>query len=92
MFLPMGARMSVQSISDACFEREVHQAALPVLVDFGTTWCAPCKHLEPTLEDLAQELEGVVKIVKVDMDDNPVMAWRIGVRGMLMRTSMNALL
>ncbi len=52
------------------FEREVLQSNQPVLVDFYADWCGPCRALEPVIEELAQELQGRLKIVKLDVDQN----------------------
>jgi len=64
---------------DGSFETEVLKASGPVLVDFSATWCAPCKKLEPIVEDLAGEYDGRVKVVKVDVDRAPNTAARFGV-------------
>lgn len=74
--------MSTIQITDADFTTEVFQSDIPVLVDFGTEWCAPCKQLEPVLDEIAAEMAGRVKIVKVDLDKDPDTATRLGVRGM----------
>jgi thioredoxin 1 len=62
------------------FASEVEQSALPVVVDFYAEWCGPCKVISPVLESLASELEGRVKIVKVDVDDQQELALRFGVQ------------
>ncbi len=59
---------SVKHVSQATFSREVLQSTVPVLVDFYADWCGPCRRLGPTLEHLAAEFAGRVKIVKVDVD------------------------
>jgi thioredoxin 1 len=58
------------AITDATFEAEVIQSSLPVVVDFWTTWCGPCKMIAPILEEVAEEMGDKVKIVKVDVDQN----------------------
>lgn len=63
------------------FDEIVMKSAKPVLVDFWAPWCAPCKALAPTLDDLAEEYAGEMEIVKVDIDANPGLAARFGVRG-----------
>ena len=54
--------------TDANFQSEVLESDTPVVVDFGASWCSPCKQLEPIIEDLAKEYEGRVKVGKVDID------------------------
>jgi|ETNvirnome_6_100_1030635.scaffolds.fasta_scaffold08894_5 thioredoxin 1 len=62
------------------FDKEVLQHDTPVLVDFWAPWCGPCKLLAPILEDVANELEGKVKVVKVNTDDNPETTVQYGIR------------
>ncbi|MGB8330780.1 MAG: thioredoxin domain-containing protein [Polyangiales bacterium] len=66
--------MAVQSVTDATFEAEVLRSELPVLVDLYADWCQPCKQLSPIVAQLAGELVGRVKVVKVDVDHNPMVA------------------
>ncbi len=73
--------MPAQSVNDATFDTEVTQAALPVLVEFGTEWCAPCKQLLPALNEIAAEMAAQIKVVQVDLDQNPSVAAELGVRG-----------
>ncbi len=63
------------------FEREVLQSDIPVLVDFWAPWCGPCRMLTPTIEELSQEYEGKIKIVKVNTDELPMVAMQYGIRG-----------
>lgn len=58
-------------VSDADFDKEVLQSSEPVVVDFFAEWCGPCKAMAPALEQVAAELKGKVKVVKLDVDQNP---------------------
>ena len=69
-----------QLVSDADFGREVLEAKGPVLVDFWADWCPPCKAMDPILDDLSVELDGRVKIVKLNVDENPSTTVKYGVR------------
>ncbi|MBI5066839.1 MAG: thioredoxin [Deltaproteobacteria bacterium] len=73
---------AVLEVDDASFGREVEQSAVPVLVDFTAEWCAPCRALEPTLEALARDLAGRVKVVRLDVGASQVTSERFGVRAM----------
>ena len=66
--------------TDASFEEEVLKSDTPVLVDFWAEWCGPCKSIAPSLEDISKEMQGKLKIVKVNIDENPVAPTRYGVR------------
>ena len=70
------------AVTDANFDAEVLRATEPVLVDFWAEWCAPCKAMDPILDDLSRELVGRVKIVKLDVADNPATVVRYNVRNM----------
>jgi thioredoxin 1 len=69
------------AVTDATFDAEVRQSTIPVVVDFWAEWCGPCKMIGPALEELAVEYAGRVKIVKVDVDQNPDSPATLGVRG-----------
>ena len=71
--------MAVQ-INDSGFEAEVLKCDLPVLVDFWAPWCGPCRAIAPVIEELAQELDGKVKIVKMNVDENPATPSKYGIR------------
>jgi len=73
--------MATLAVTDATFDAEVRQADIPVVVDFWAEWCGPCKMIGPALEELSEELAGKVKIVKVNVDENPNSPAQMGVRG-----------
>ena len=66
--------------TDASFESEVLQSGLPVVLDFWAPWCVPCKMIAPILDDIATELDGKVKVVKINVDENQQVAAKFGVR------------
>jgi thioredoxin 1 len=71
--------ISISAVTDESFEVEVLQAGQPVLVDFWATWCAPCRMIAPVVEQVAQELDGQIKVVKMDIDANPATPGRLGI-------------
>ncbi|HEV7733232.1 MAG TPA: thioredoxin [Candidatus Binatia bacterium] len=71
----------VLAVSDDSFEREVLQSPTPVLIDFWAPWCAPCRAIGPVVEELAKEYDGKLKVVKMNVDDNPQTPSKYGVRG-----------
>ena len=74
------ASPNVITLSDSNFDSEVSKSTLPVLVDFWAPWCGPCKAIAPILDELATELDGKLKIAKVNVDDNGDLAAQYGVR------------
>jgi thioredoxin 1 len=69
-----------REVTDSTFEQEVLQSTQPVLVDFWAVWCGPCKAIAPIVEELAGEYEGKLKVMKLDVDDNPRTATTYGVQ------------
>ena len=73
--------MTTVAVTDATFDSEVKNSEVPVVVDFWAEWCGPCKQIGPALEELSTEMDGKVKIVKINVDENPNSPSQLGVRG-----------
>ena len=69
----------VDQVTDATFEQDVLKAKEPVVVDFWAEWCGPCKMIAPALEEISKSLSGKVKIVKLNVDQNPSTAAKFGI-------------
>ena len=71
----------IHYVTDATFEQEVLQSALPVLVDYWADWCGPCKMISPILDEISKEYNGRVKVCKLNIDDNQATPPKYGIRG-----------
>ena len=72
---------NISQISDATFDSEVLKSSVPVLIDFWAPWCGPCRQIAPIVDQLATEYAGKLKVVKMNVDDNPRTPAQYGVRG-----------
>lgn len=71
----------VMSTNQQNFETEVLKSEIPVLVDFYAEWCGPCKMMAPVIDKIAQEMQGTLKVVKLDTDHSPAIANQYGIMG-----------
>lgn len=67
-------------VTDSNFQTEVLNSDKPVLIDFWAVWCGPCKMIAPTVEEIAKEYDGKLKVCKLDVDSNPKTAMQYGIR------------
>ena len=70
------------AVSDSTFDQEVLKSSMPVLVDFHAEWCGPCKAMAPALDQVAEEMSSKIKVVKLDVDQNPTITNKYGIRAM----------
>jgi thioredoxin 1 len=73
---------ATKAVTDATFEQEVLQSSEPVFVDFHAEWCGPCKAMAPALEQVASEMQGKIKVVKLDVDQNPAVTQQYRIQAM----------
>ncbi|GHE69113.1 thioredoxin [Camelimonas fluminis] len=72
--------MATAKVTDATFEADVLKSSVPVVVDFWAEWCGPCRMIAPALEEISGELGDKVRIVKLNIDENPAVAAQLGIR------------
>ena len=72
---------NIEHVTDDTFQETVLDSDLPVLVDYWAEWCGPCKMIAPVLEEIANDYEGRLKVCKVDVDANPDLPGKFGIRG-----------
>ena len=73
--------MAISEVQDNTFDQEVLQATTPVLVDFWAAWCGPCRALTPKIEEISKSYDGKVRFVKLDVEANPTVPAKYGIRG-----------
>ncbi|MBE7381481.1 MAG: thioredoxin [Leptolyngbya sp. SIO1E4] len=72
--------MAASQVTDSTFKPEVLESQVPVLVDFWAPWCGPCRMVAPVVDEIAEQYDGKVKVVKVNTDENPSVASQYGIR------------
>ncbi len=71
---------SAAQVTDSTFKQEVLDSEVPVLVDFWAPWCGPCRMVAPVVDEIAQQYDGQIKVVKLNTDENPNVASQYGIR------------
>ncbi|CAN1210174.1 thioredoxin [Tumidithrix helvetica PCC 7403] len=71
---------SAVAVTDSSFEQDVINSEVPVLVDFWAPWCGPCRMVAPVVDEIAEQYEGKIKVVKLNTDENPNVASQYGIR------------
>lgn len=74
--------MAAMSVTDDDFDGVIGESDVPVVVDFWAEWCGPCKQMAPHIDAVSAELDGKVKVAKINVDENPMSASKYGVRGL----------
>jgi thioredoxin 1 len=74
--------MAAVNVTDDEFDNVIATSDVPVVVDFWAEWCGPCKQMSPHLEAVSEDMAGKVKIAKINVDENPMVASKYGIRGM----------
>ena len=73
--------MATKQITDDNFQKELDESGVPILVDFWAEWCGPCKQIGPVLEELSNEYDNKLSVLKLNIDENPVTPSKYGIRG-----------